>query len=299
MSVKLHILLTYNCSLRCKHCYVFSDQRAPGKISLSQISQILQEGSRIPGARWVYFGGGEPFIQYPLLLKGVQRAMNLGFAVGIETNGYFARSTETGIRFLRPLAEMGVQEIRISNDSLHYKNPKISPASNAIQAAEGLGIPTRIVHIPFPDEQLLEVKPKSKHYSEEEPRLMFSGRASETLLHGMETFHPDYFNKCPRNDLESAKRLYIDAYGFVQICPGIAIGNVHERSLDRIVESYKIEQHPILLTLHEEGPSGLIRKTRLNPNTLFVDPCHCCYSARHALIESYPDLLGPHQVYGL
>jgi MoaA/NifB/PqqE/SkfB family radical SAM enzyme len=130
---------------------VFSDQRAPGKISLSQISQILNDGTRVPNLQWVYLGGGEPFTQYPLLLKGVQRSKKLDYKVGVETNGYFARSIEAGIRFLRPLAEMGINDIRISNDSWHYKNPEISPASKAVKAAQKLGIPTTVVHIPSAD----------------------------------------------------------------------------------------------------------------------------------------------------
>ena len=153
MAAKLHILLTYNCSLRCKHCYVFSDQRAPGKISLSQISKILNDGTRIPGVRWVYFGGGEPFTQYPLLLKGIQRATRLGYEVGVETNGYFARSVKAGLRFLRSLADMGIKDIRISNDKLHYKDPDKSPASKAVKAAQRLGVPTTVVRIPFPEDQ--------------------------------------------------------------------------------------------------------------------------------------------------
>ena len=241
----------------------------------------------------MYFGGGEPFTQYPLLLKSVQRARKLGYAVGIETNGYFARSTEAGKRFLRPLAEMGVQDIRISNDSLHYKNPQNSPAAKAVGAAQSLGIPTTVVSIPFLEEETLEDNPKIEGYFQVEPRLMFSGRASETLLPGMDLLHADHFNECPRKDLESPESLFIDAYGFVQICPGIAIGNIYERSLDRIVETYKIQEHPILSPLQEEGPSGFIRDTKLNLKMLFVDACHCCYSARQALIDSYPDHLGP------
>jgi hypothetical protein len=246
----------------------------------------------------VYFGGGEPFTQYPLLLKGVQRARKLGYAVGIETNGYFARTTAAGIRFLRPLAEMGVQDIRISNDSLHYKNPHNSPASKAVRAARRLGLPTTVVHIPYPVGQPLEDKQNRNGYSQVEPQLMFSGRATETLLHGMGTFQEEKFNKCPRTDLESPEKLYIDTYGFVQICPGIAIGNIHEGALDQIVESYNVHEHPIIDSLHGAGPYGLIRDTKLNPDMLYVDACHCCYLTRLALIDRFPDLLGPRQVYG-
>ena len=298
MTSKLHILLTYKCSLRCKHCYVFSDQSAPGKISLSQISQILNDGTRVPDLQWVYLGGGEPFTQYPLLLKGVQRSKKLDYKVGVETNGYFARSIEAGIRFLRPLAEMGINDIRISNDSWHYKNPEISPASKAVKAAQKLGIPTTVVHIPSADNQSQAFRTgRIAHYLYE-PRLMYAGRAAKVMPEGRQTFRADHYLQCPRNDLEYPESLYIDAYGFVQICPGIAIGNIQQESLDRIVENYKPTEHKIVRILSEQGPRGLIRNTQVNLDQKFADACHCCYTARKALLDVYPDMLGPRQVYG-
>ena len=298
MVSKLHILLTYNCSLRCQHCYIYSDQRARGKISPSQISQILSDGTRIPGIRWVYFGGGEPFTQYPLLLNSIQRARKMGYDVGVETNGYFARSIETGIRFLRPLAEMGVNDIRISIDRLHYKNPEKSPAKKAMHAARKLGIPTTEVRISFPNEQTIEKKSLGEDCSLDEPQLMFSGRAAESLSAGRQTFPSEHFPECPRNDLASPERLYIDAYGFVQICPGLAIGNIHEDTLKQIIDEFHLHKNFIVSVLDEQGPSGLLQKTNISSDKRFVDACHCCYAARLALLDNYSELLGPRQVYG-
>ncbi|MGW8144401.1 MAG: radical SAM protein [Anaerolineales bacterium] len=298
MVTKLHILLTYNCSLRCKHCYIFSDQRARGKISLSQISQILHDGTKIPGIRWVYFGGGEPFTQYPLLLNSVQRARKMGYDVGVETNGYFARTIDTGIRFLKPLAEMGVNDIRISIDRFHYKNPEKSPARKAMHAARKLGLPTTVVRISFPNEQTIEKKSPGEDCSLDEPLLMFSGRAVEFLSAGRKTFRSEHFSECPRDDLTSPDRLYIDAYGFVQICPGIAIGNIHKDTLKQIIDGFHLHKNFIVRVLDEQGPSGLIQRTNLSSDKRFVDACHCCYTARLALINNCPETLGPPQVYG-
>ena len=120
MVTNLYILLTYNCSLRCRQFYVFLDQGAPGKISLSQISHFLNDGRKLTDLRWIYFGGGEHFTQYPLLLKAVQRARKRDYDGGVETNRHFARTESTGLRSLRPLAEMGVKDIRVSKDFLHF-----------------------------------------------------------------------------------------------------------------------------------------------------------------------------------
>jgi len=246
----------------------------------------------------VYFGGGEPFTQYPLLLNSIQRARKMGYDVGVETNGYFARTIDTGIRFLKPLAEMGVNDIRISIDRFHYKNPEKSPANKAMDAARELGLPNTVVRISFPNEQAIGQKSPGKCYSLDEPRLIFSGRAAESLSAGRKTFRSEHFSECPRDDLTSPDRLYIDAYGFVQICPGIAIGNIHENTLKQIIDGFHLHKNFIVRVLDEQGPSGLLQRTNLSSDKRFVDACHCCYTARLALLDKYPESLGPPQVYG-
>lgn len=294
----LHILLTYNCSLRCKHCYVYSDQRAFGKISLSQISQILNDARNLPDLTWVYFGGGEPFTQYPLLLKAIQRAIKLEYDVGVETNGYFARTITAGLRFLKPLAKLGLKEIRISNDFLHYKNPFKSPANNAIVAAQQLGLSTKVISIPYPDEKIPIQDQKNSGVNVIEPRLMFSGRAADRLVAQSQFYDWKKFTECPRRDLSDPQELFVDAYGFVQICPGISIGNVNKQTLSTIIQDFDINEHEILFPLLSFGPSGLIRVFNLESEREFAGPCHCCYMTRRELIDTHPDLLGPRNVYG-
>jgi hypothetical protein len=295
---KLHILLTYNCSLRCKHCYVYSDQRAPGKISLSQVSRYLNDGRKMQGIEWIYFGGGEPFTQYPLLLKAIQRARKLNYRVGVETNGYFARTIEAGIRMLRPLANMGVEDLRVSNDRLHYKNPWTSPANNALSAAHELGIPTTHVHLSTPGvEEAIPISSR-KVNQVDEPCFMFAGRAAELLAEKYPGIEGNSLDSCPRSDLGHPEKVFVDAYGFVQICPGIAIGNACQAPLNEILGNYQLQKHEILSVLAEEGPAGLVEQSGLPATSKFVDACHGCYSSRKMLIDQYPDSLGPRHVYG-
>ena len=239
MVTEVHILLTYNCSLRCKHCYVFSDQRAPGKISFSQVSRYLNDGRKMQGIEWIYFGGGEPFTQYPLLLKAIQRARKLNYRVGVETNGYFARTIEAGIRMLRPLKNMGVEDLRISNDRLHYKNPRTSPANNALSAAHELGIPTTEVRTSTPGVEEPIPYSSSRVDQVAEPSFMFAGRAAELLAEKYPGMEGVSLTSCPHPDLGNPERVFVDAYGFVQICPGIAIGNACQVPLNEILGNYE------------------------------------------------------------
>lgn len=298
MVTKLHILLTYNCSLRCKHCYVYSDQRAPGKISLNQISHFLNDGRKFEGIEWIYFGGGEPFTQYPLLLKAIQRARKLEYRVGVETNGYFARTEEAALRLLRPLAIMGVEDLRVSNDSLHYRNPWTSPANKALSAARELGIPTTLVQISLPG--TARTNPSTTPHADQvdELRFMYAGRAAELFAAQQPRLDLSTLNSCPRSDLADPDRVYIDTYGFVQICPGISIGNACQDPLNEIIPNYDVHSHQVLNILDETGPAGLVENSGLPAGTKIVDACHGCFSARKQLVDEYPDLLGPRLVYG-
>lgn len=298
MVTRLNILLTYNCSLKCKHCYVYSDQKAPGKISLSEISHFLNDGRKMGGIEWVYFGGGEPFTQYPLLLKAVQRARKLDFRVGVETNGYFARTEEAAQRMLRPLAAMGVEDLRVSNDAVHYLKPWNSPASRAIAAAHDLGIPTTLVQVYPPGTK--DSKPYTSPYAErvDELRFMYAGRAVETYADQKAGIHWSELTACPRGDLSNPERLFIDTYGYVQICPGIAIGNACHEPLNRILMNFDARSLSILGTLIAQGPAGLIERSSLPEDSKFFDACHGCFLARKQMIDSYPDELGPRLVYG-
>ena len=298
MVTKLHILLTYNCSLKCKHCYVYSDQKAPGKISLSQISHFLNAGRKMEGIEWVYFGGGEPFTQYPLLLKAIQRARKLDYRVGIETNGYFARTDEAALRLLRPLANMGVEDLRVSNDAMHYQNPWTSPANRALSAARSLGIPTTLVRIATPGKT--GENPTSALHADriDEPRFMYTGRAAETYAKKNQRVDWSTLNRCPRDDLADPDQVFVDAYGFVQICPGIAMGNACETPLNDILSNYDIQSNQVLTILADHGPAGLIKKSGLPLGKKIVDACHGCFASRKQLIDEYPILLGPRHVYG-
>jgi len=86
----LHILLTYQCTRACEHCFVWGSPRQRGVFGLEQIEQVLEQAKEA-GVEWVYFEGGEPFIYYNVLIKGVQRAKEMGFAVGYRIERLLGR----------------------------------------------------------------------------------------------------------------------------------------------------------------------------------------------------------------
>lgn len=216
----------------------------------------------------------------------------------MSTNFYCARTVDTGIRFLRPLAEMGVKDIRISNDYLHYKKPEASPAKHTLEAAARLGLPTTLVRVSTPGENQSYQNGGEIATKVIDKRFMFTGRAAETISGRIPGNDWGEFEVCPREDLADPDQMYIDAFGYVQICPGIAIGNICEKPLHTIVEEYVPSNHDLIKYLLLQGPAGVIREFNLQPTKKFVGPCHCCYSARGELIDLLPEIVAPRHVYG-
>ena len=72
----LHLLLTYQCTFECDHCFVWGSPRQRGVLSLAQIEDVLDQAKEA-GVESVYFEGGEPFLYCASMVEGIStRARN-------------------------------------------------------------------------------------------------------------------------------------------------------------------------------------------------------------------------------
>jgi hypothetical protein len=279
----LHVLLTYRCTHQCDHCFVHSGPGAPGTFTLDQVRRTLAEAVRIGTVERVYYEGGEPFLYYPLLLEGLRVAREKGFEVGVVTNAYWAETEEDAEIWLRPLAEIGVADLSISDDALHHGEGEESPARRALRAAERLGIPVGAICTPRP---------------EQGDGVRFRGRAADKLTSGLPSRCGREFDECPDEDLADPGRVHVDAYGNVHLCQGILLGNMWRTPLSELVRSYDPQTHPVVGPIHRGGPAALAEEYGLSPEAEYVSACHLCYRIRERLLDRFPDELGPGQVYG-
>jgi organic radical activating enzyme len=299
----IHLLLTYKCSLRCDHCYVYGSPRARGTFNLPQVSKLLAEAAKVGKVEWIYFDGGEPFLVYPLLLQSIRKARNYGFKVGVVTNGYFARTEETAIHFLEPLRQMGVASLQVSDDAYHYRSSGETPAKRALRAANKIGLPATRLSIVPPDQPYTyresELNRQDKCGYPEDNRLRYRGRAVEKLTAGVPTTGWETLNCCAYEELSDPWRVYVDSLGNVQICQGLSIGNARQTPLATLLDCYQAEKHPIYGPILLGGPSFLAERYGIEPDGRYVDACHLCFTVRLDLIDRFPGYLGPLHIYGL
>ena len=64
----LHILLTYQCTFECDHCFVWGSPWQKGTLTYEQIEQILEQAKEA-GVASIYFEGGAPVPFFFTFLK--------------------------------------------------------------------------------------------------------------------------------------------------------------------------------------------------------------------------------------
>ncbi len=292
----LHLLVTYQCTFECEHCFVWGSPWQTGTLTLDNIRYILREAQGLGTITSIYFEGGEPFLYYATLLAGVRLAKEAGFEVGIVSNSYWATSEADAVEWLRPFAGL-IDDLSVSSDEYHYDEKLSRQARHACAAAEQLGIPIGTISIAKPE--ALDPAAVIGQLPESESGVMYRGRAA-VKLGGKAQQHPwSQFSTCPYEDLRDPGRVHVDPLGNLHICQGIVIGNLFQMPLTEICAHYDPDQHPVAGPLLRGGPIGLVEDYGVNHRAAYADACQLCYEVRRDLRDRFPDILAPDQVYGV
>ena len=295
----IHFLLTYSCTYECDHCFLHCSPQARGTFTCEQLRQVFAEIERIPTVETVYFEGGEAFLFYPLLLEGLRMAAGLGLHAGIVTNAYWATSVQDAEIWLRPIRDIGIADLSISDDDFHRGTDGNHSAAWALAAARSLGIPCDAISIESPAPAPGPNDPPCKGEPVTGGAVLFKGRAVEKLTSGLPRRPCASLTTCPHEEIASPERVHVDCYGNVHICQGVSMGNMWRTPLSQLVRDYDARRHPICGPLVAGGPHALAAAHGLVLPDGFVDECHYCYEVRKALIDRFPAYLVPRQVYGL
>ena len=296
MLTGIHFLLTYICNWECDHCFVYSSPRSEGTFTLKQMREVLDEAAKMGTVETIYFEGGEAFLFYPVMLEGIRLARERGFKTGIVTNAYWATTEEDAELWLKPLVELGISILTVSDDPFHCDSED-SPAKRAIAAARELGMPVSALRLERPMFDAEASREKGEMVIG--GGVLLKGRAVEKLTEGLPSRRFDQFTECTDEELRNPKRVHVDACGYVHLCQGLVMGNMRETPLSELVARYEPDSHPICGPLLEGGPALLAKKHGVEHEDEYVSACHFCYLVRKALIDRFPDYLAPRRVYGL
>ncbi len=290
----LHVLLTYRCTFRCDHCFVWGSPDQGGAFTKASIDAVLDQALDLGTIHSVFFEGGEPFLYYPILLEAVRASAQRGFQVGIVTNGYWATTADDARVWLEPFAGH-LDSLSASTDELHFAN-RVSPeAQHILEACRALGIPADLIVCDVPQGP---GQPARRGAVVEGGPILYRGRATQTLAPKVPSLAWESFDECPHERLDDPGRVHLDPMGNLHLCQGLVMGNLFERPLKEIVAGYRPAKHPIVGPLLRGGPAELVRRYDVPHAEGYADACHLCFSARLALRARFPAELGPDPMYG-
>jgi radical SAM protein with 4Fe4S-binding SPASM domain len=137
--------LSYQCNLRCMHCYQNAGQPSTDELTIDEQLDIVDQIARI-GVSLVVLSGGEPLAN-PNLSRLIQRIRAHKMAVSIDSNGVLLDAEN-----VRCLKELGVTSIELSLDSV---NPEVhdrfrglegafKKTLNAVELCAGAGLYTTV-----------------------------------------------------------------------------------------------------------------------------------------------------------
>ncbi|UCF60158.1 MAG: hypothetical protein JSV37_10355 [Anaerolineaceae bacterium] len=258
----------------------------------------------------VHFTGGEPFLQFELLLDGVHWAVERGIVNYVETSASWCIDDEEVHRRFVTLREAGLEAILISCSPFHAE--KIPPARTlrAVQASlEVFGTRGTIVYLPeyLKIIQLFDIDRPTplSHYEEtfgvdEAGRVLWQGygiisggRAGYKLGHLIPKYPAESFaeTNCML-DLLYAHHSHFDLYGnyISGFCGGLTIGSWRE--LHQVFEDFRAGRYPPLIEiLIARGPYGLAQMARedygYQPNPAgYTGKCHLCVDVRRHMVRT-------------
>ena len=145
----LGIIMSYQCQCACKHCLYNCGPRWKDWMSPEILRDALQATQAWNHRFQVHLTGGEPFLNFPLLLEGVRIAAELGIPCYVETNaGWCLREEDVSEKFTI-LKEAGLNAILISCSPFHAEAIPPEKTFLAVQkATELFGSRGVIVYLP-------------------------------------------------------------------------------------------------------------------------------------------------------
>lgn len=305
------LFLTYKCNCACKHCLYACSPRWPSDwISEEDAEQVLSHLARAMRGKYphpgrvgvnegLHFTGGEPFLNFGLLLRLTEMARRLGIpTLFVETNGFWCRDDEKTRQKMQALKEAGLHGILISANPFILERTPFERTQRAARIARQVFGPNAIVYQEFFFRQFQQMglsdtlsfegyMQRAGHglrYAE----LLPGGRISYKLGH----LFPHYparrfFGVSCRAELIREWHIHVDNYShFVPgYCGGLSLGDA--RDLPALCQGIDLERRPVLRALltdlEELYRLGLAHGYQEREG--YISKCHLCLDIRRHLVH--------------
>lgn len=321
------LLLSYKCSAECRHCMYACSPEWEGWISEEDLKTVLSQlagkikpspygPNRMSLNHGLHFTGGEPFLNYELLLKAVDMAHELNIpSTFVETNCYWCFDDKATREKLQVLKERGLKGILISVNPFFLEYVPFERTERGIRIAREIFAENLMIYqleYYFRFEKLgitgrISVEDYLKKEGEnlaENVELFLMGRAAYRLKHLYPKYPSDYFLDEPcRPAFLRNWHNHFDNYGnyIPGYCGGISLGSW--RTLNKLLEEgIDFNRHPILGFLISQDFGGLLLFAKdydfQESKEGYISKCDLCLNIRkHLLAKEEFDELRPKEFY--
>jgi hypothetical protein len=323
--ISLGLILSYKCTSECMHCmYACSPKWSANWISEKDVEKILNQlANKIKGSPFgkisinygLHFTGGEPFLNFELLLKAVKVAKKLNIpSMFVETNCFWSIDDKTVEEMLLQLHDAGLDGILLSVNPFILEQVPFERTERAFRISKKIFDKNVIVYQSFYYEdfrrlgikgnlsfkEYLKKSPFSLHYVE----LLPMGRAVYQLGYLYKKFPAKYFfgESCMK-ELTREWHIHIDNYcNYVPgYCGGISLGDA--RDLDSLLQGIDLSDKPILnaLVIDLKNLYNFSVK-EFNYKELsdgYISKCHLCLDIRRHIAQQTNEFkeLKPREFY--
>ena len=304
------IILSYQCSNRCKHCLYASSPEWKEWMSETDAETILMGIKRhnqyLTG---LHLAGGEPMLRPELVIFIVKRAVELGLPLEyVETNAFWCWDEEKTFEAFHRLKEAGLPAVLVSSSPFHLEFVSMERVNRAVSVGRKVFGDQRIIlytayfyqqlqsidsRHPLPLEDYLEAvgNERASLAFATEYSLIPNGRAATKLCELYETHPASYFfNDTCERELSSPHHTHIDLYGnyIAGLCAGISLGD--GRDLDSLYSGIDLEERPLIEKLVRGGVGALFNwavKGYDYQEDLrgYIAKCQLCLDIRRHLIR--------------
>lgn len=290
------LIVNYRCTAACAHCLYACGPRREAQYLLPDVARTLLTRIRALGCRRIHIGGGEPFLDVQGLGRVLDVARDCGVGVEyVETNCFWARTTDQACAVLEELQAHGLGTILVSIDPFHNAAVPFRNVETAIAACGrvGMGVfPWQAEFEPdvrrFPTDATHGITEYIREFGADYPAqafrrygLTFGGRAARTFAdsflrkpvsHVLQSTLP-----CAR--LADTHHFHVDLHGgYVPgLCTGLSIAVADLGS--------PLERYPLLNLLYRGGVGALYawaceRHGFGADAGGYVNACHLCLEVR-------------------
>jgi MoaA/NifB/PqqE/SkfB family radical SAM enzyme len=144
--MEIALVLTWKCNASCGHCSTSCGPYRPESLHKEEILRLMSEAALIDDGEPLYFHltGGEPFLNFDLLLETVRHGASLQGEVSCVTNAYWAKSAEVARQKLGALREAGLTALAVSISRFHQRYVPLRYVRLALEAAASVGLSTEL-----------------------------------------------------------------------------------------------------------------------------------------------------------